>query len=378
MTIDHFTHEEWIPTIIVIDDDITSSIILENLLSKEGFSILHAENGPDGRGLIKKHKPDLIILDINMPGENGLETCRLLKEEAGIRDIPLIFLTAAEDIETKLKGFKAGALDYITKPFYPIEVLARVRVHIRMQRTFASIIQSQIEQINKLAVTQKMIMPDPKDNPDARYAVYYSPLREAGGDFYDVIHVADGIYDFIVADICDHDLSSSLLTSALKALIHQGRLTLSSPMETLAMINKILFSAFSDDKYLSLVYARLNRQRKTLTTISAGHPPIILLSNEVNSIKIMPSTGDLLGAFEHILLTENQISINAKDRFFIYTDGFIEHKGISREDGISILSGHIQSFRHETLSEMVSKIANQIFSPGKVKTDDSLLLGVEV
>ena len=372
------TSEGLTPTVIIIDDDPTSSMMLEGLLHQEGITTMTAANGPEGRALIKNHKPDLVILDIQMPNENGLTTCALLKNDPLVADIPVIFLTSAEDAKTKIEGFDAGAVDYITKPFYPFEVLARVRVHIRMRRAFAKMIQSQVEQIDKLASAQKTIMPKPEEVPDALFSVYYHCLHEAGGDFYDVIRVGEGIFDCIVADVCDHDLGSSLLTSALKVLIHQGHMTLSSPLETLKMANKTLFAAFGDGKYITLAYARLNRKRKTLTTISAGHPPIFILHPQNRMVTLAPHQGDVLGSFENIIVKENKILVSPGDLVFLYTDGFVEQKGKTREEGIEHLIEVSKTFCHEDFSTLAERIAKSIFNESYERNDDALLLVIKV
>ena len=119
--------------ILIIDDDPNSLTIVSGYLEECNFTVLIAENGESGLKRADYTKPDLILLDIMMPGMDGYETCRRLKEMESTKEIPVIFMTALADTEHKVRGFEAGAVDYVTKPFQREEVLARVGVHLRIR-----------------------------------------------------------------------------------------------------------------------------------------------------------------------------------------------------------------------------------------------------
>ena len=122
-------------TILVVDDQPANLQVLFTFLKQHGFSVLVADNGHRAlKALEKEKKPDLILLDVMMPGMDGFETCRRIKENEAIADIPIIFITALDSTEDKMRGFKAGGLDYITKPFQQAEVLARVKTHIALRQ----------------------------------------------------------------------------------------------------------------------------------------------------------------------------------------------------------------------------------------------------
>ncbi len=121
------------PIILVIDDDPNNMDIVTDYLAECDYTVLVAEDGENGISRAEYARPDLILLDIMMPGLNGFETCRELKIRECTRDIPVIFMTALAETEQKVKGFEAGAVDYITKPFQREEVLARVGVHLRIR-----------------------------------------------------------------------------------------------------------------------------------------------------------------------------------------------------------------------------------------------------
>jgi signal transduction histidine kinase len=120
--------------ILIVDDNPTNLDVLFDFLSNQGYDILVAEDGVSALERAEYAKPELILLDIMMPRMNGLETCERLKADPLLREIPVIFMTALDSLEDKMRGFRCGGVDYITKPFQNEEVLARVRSHLAIQR----------------------------------------------------------------------------------------------------------------------------------------------------------------------------------------------------------------------------------------------------
>ena len=122
------------PTILVVDDNPTNLQVLLESLKRTGFKILVARTGESAIQQAEYGKPDLILLDVMMPGIDGFETCRRFKTLEAFKEIPIIFMTALTDTTDKLKGFQAGGVDYVTKPLQHEEVLARVVTHLTIRR----------------------------------------------------------------------------------------------------------------------------------------------------------------------------------------------------------------------------------------------------
>jgi DNA-binding response OmpR family regulator len=115
-------------TILVVDDDVKTVELVKLYLNRDGYKVITSYDGLDALNLARKSHPDLIVLDLMLPGCNGLEICRKLKDES---DVPIIMLTARTTEDDKLRGLNLGADDYMTKPFSPRELAARVRAVIR-------------------------------------------------------------------------------------------------------------------------------------------------------------------------------------------------------------------------------------------------------
>jgi len=119
---------------ILIVDDVANNIqIIANILEKENYQTAYAMSGEAALEQVQGFAYDLILLDIMMPGTDGYDTCRLLKKNPRTIETPVIFITAKKDIENVVKGFEIGAVDYITKPFRPAELLARVKTHLQLK-----------------------------------------------------------------------------------------------------------------------------------------------------------------------------------------------------------------------------------------------------
>lgn len=120
------------PTILIVDDLPANLNVLRDLLEPAGYQILGATSGEMALQILSRTRPHLILLDVTMPGMDGFETCRELKRNPSTGNLPIIFVTARSEPESVLKGFQAGGVDYILKPFNQEEVLARVRTHAQI------------------------------------------------------------------------------------------------------------------------------------------------------------------------------------------------------------------------------------------------------
>ncbi len=140
--------------VLVVDDTPANLSLLLDALSEVGYELLVAENGRSALSLLDHTTPDLVLMDLVMPGMDGVATCRKMKERPECRDVPVIFMTAVEEPAQKLRAFEAGALDYITKPVYPPEVLARAAAHLKiraLQATLADELALRVEAENQLS-----------------------------------------------------------------------------------------------------------------------------------------------------------------------------------------------------------------------------------
>lgn len=188
-------------TLLIVDDITTNLLVLLDFFSSCGFETLIAQDGESALQRAQLALPDLILLDVVMPGIDGFETCRRLKNDPKTRDIPVIFMTALNDMENKIKGFEVGAVDYVTKPLQQEEVLARVSTHLTL-RSLQKELEIQNEQLDEFAHTVAHDLKNPLsaiigfadllvevsgEQLDAESSEYLEDLRLASHKMKDII-----------------------------------------------------------------------------------------------------------------------------------------------------------------------------------------------
>lgn len=129
--------------ILIVDDTLANIDILGHIMSRGKLDVSVAPSGEKALEIIGKNKPDLILLDVMMPGMDGFEVCETLKKDESTKDIPIIFLTALSGVEDIVKGFKVGGIDYITKPYREEEVICRAVSQLKLKKSQDELVQSQ-------------------------------------------------------------------------------------------------------------------------------------------------------------------------------------------------------------------------------------------
>ncbi len=366
--------------VLIVDDKILNQKVLAAILEKNNYRTLTASNGKEAREFAEKYQPDIILLDIMMPVEDGFHACRKLKENPHTADIPVIFISALDDAENKVEGLSIGGIDYITKPFNKEEVLVRVRNYLKLYQNYERIIKSQSEKLLQIKNAQKAILVKSRNLPEAKFAVKYKPILEAGGDFYDVFETGNGIYEYFLADISGHDIGASFATSALKALVRNNSSQLYTVGEITNTINKILCTIFKSGQHITAAYLRIDRNRSIISYMNAAHLPVFHIPPK-GEIKQLIANNGLIGAFKDTLFTSYQMEIKEGDRFLLFSDGLVEsfeNNKMSRSQGIEKLLKIINQHREQDLDSLVSIIMNEMFLNGRNLEDDIVVLVTEV
>ena len=366
-------------SVLAVDDNLLNLKLIEKTLTKEGYRIFTADNGPDARKMAVENRPDLILLDIEMPGENGFDVITQLKDNAATAAIPVLFLTGVSEVDAKLRGFELGAVDYITKPFHPQEVLARVRIHLKLSIATNSLIQDQAGRLRQGTEAQAAMLPQPEDFPRAGFSVYYKALQEAGGEFYDILDISENITGYFVADSSGHDIETSYITASVKALLAQNCIPVYAPSESMKMINDVLVEILPSGKYLTASYMHLNRGTMKLTIVNAGHPSVVYLPKG-GAPRLVKIQGDILGMFPDANFGRATLGVSRGDRLFIYSDGLVE----SAENKMTWVSGAesllpaYAGLEDLPLDRVPGTLIRKLFGESPQCEDDIVLLCVEV
>ena len=163
--------------VLLVEDDARVAQSLRDVLGRHGFRVSVAGSGEDALRVAVRSRPSLVLLDVVMPGMDGFETCRRLKADAATSDSAVIFLSALEDTRDRVKGLEVGAVDFVSKPFQPEEVAARVHTHLTVQRLRRQLGERNAALERELAVEQALLA-------EARRRVLLRSIWRAGWRFF--------------------------------------------------------------------------------------------------------------------------------------------------------------------------------------------------
>jgi serine phosphatase RsbU (regulator of sigma subunit) len=314
--------------ILLVDDNPTNLQVLFQSLDGRGYNLLVAKNGEIALNIARKALPNLILLDIMMPGIDGYEVCRQLKADPLTYDIPVIFLSALGETKDKVQGLDLGAVDYVTKPFQPDEVIARVNTHLtiyRLKREVQAKHDELEDELQSVAEEQRKLLPSRLPEIEGlKLGVHYETSRYAGGDYYDIIELPDNQWGFIMADAAGHSTSAAVLVAMTCALFRSYPEPPADPARLLLDINEHMCS-LSNNSFLTALYMVYDAESHNLRLARAGHPPPVLYRPQDAKAVELECKGVWPLAIEpygNVPLTET--TLQSGDHLMLYTDGITE------------------------------------------------------
>jgi serine phosphatase RsbU (regulator of sigma subunit) len=371
-------------TILLVDDNTTNLQVLLQTLKPVGCKLLVAKDGEKALSIANRSHPDLILLDIMMPGIDGFEVCSRLKADPETAGIPVIFLSALNETADKVKGLQLGAVDYVSKPFQAEEVIARVNTHLTIHRLNREV-QSQRDQIeHELKVTselQRDLLPaDLPQIEGLKLGVHYETSLYAGGDYYDVVQLPGNNWGFLVADAEGHSAPAAVMMAMTCALFRSCPDLQTEPDRVLDYINTNLCKV-NEESFVTAIYVVFNAGDRTIKVARAGHPlPMIYQSSEKKAIELECKGVIPLGfqPYHEVPLTEFQMEKG--DRLLLYTDGVTERFNTHGEQyGEERLLRHIEMPGPVGPQKILSVIMEdlEVFA-GELPADDdqALFIGI--
>jgi sigma-B regulation protein RsbU (phosphoserine phosphatase) len=354
------------PLILVIDDTPANLQTLGASLEAD-FDLQIATSGAVGLALAEKVPPDLILLDVMMPGMDGYEVCRRLKADPHLRSIPVIFLTALSESESESAGLAMGAVDYITKP---INVgVARIRIGNLVERDrLRREVEAQRDQLLRAANLldqarlreleiggniQRTLLQGlvPETIGNAAFASFSEPSQGVDGDFYDIRRLKTGSFEILVGDVMGKGVPAALIGAAIKTTYNQvladlqaeraGTNTLPSPAEIINKMHLALTPRLLDlSSFATLALYRCDLATGTLIYVNAGHTHGLLWRAQAGQVEHL--TGDNLpvGVMAAEVYAESTVSIGTGDSLLVFSDGISEARNTGGEEfGVDRLSG---------------------------------------
>jgi serine phosphatase RsbU (regulator of sigma subunit) len=368
--------------ILLVDDTPANLRLLAQILNGHGYHVRAVTSGMRALESAQHSPPNLFLLDIRMPEMSGFEVCERLKANEQTREIPVIFLSALDDIQDKVRAFELGGVDYITKPFQIEEVLARVETHLALRR-----LQSQLQEANRryerelsLAgqIQASFIPRSPPNMPGWECACRLLPAQETSGDFYDLIRLPDGRLAILIADVLDKGagaalfmaLNLSLLRAALEG--HPG-----NPSHVFETVNHHILADTQTDQFVTVFLGVLDGAQGKLVYANAGHwPPVLARGAAHDDLQELRRTGLPLGIEDPTSWDEKEILLQPGDVLALYTDGVNEARSPGGEYyGIPRVKMTLRETMHMPAEEILGKILSGVQQfTGKERGEDDIAL----
>jgi len=321
-------------TILIVDDEPVNVQVLVNQLKLEGYSVLTAENGMEAINIIQNScVPDLLILDVMMPRMTGYHVCSLIRERFSLYQLPVLLLTAKNQIQDIVAGFESGANDYLAKPFDRRELTARVDMLLTLKEAVSK--HNRLESIHKeLEIARRIqfsILPEKlPEMPGLDIQVAYKPMDLIGGDFYDFHYTDNRRIGILVADVSGHGIPASLISSMVKIAFYMQAQFYDQPDKLLMNIHAALYGK-CETHFVAASYIYIDLDRKKLLHSNAGHSPLIILKKNTGEVITIKSKGKILGVFPIESCEMREIDIESGDRIILYTDCVTETRNVSGE-----------------------------------------------
>ena len=308
-------------------------ILVEGLKPDHKLSL--ALNGEMALQIAARTPPDLVLLDIMMPGLDGYEVCRRMRQMPETAEVPIMFLSSLEEVQNKTRGFEAGANDYLTKPFEMLEVKARVRSLLKA-KAYSDAVKEQLAADLRVAREIQMgILPHDFTAVEKAYRVSFGailePAREVGGDLYGVCAAGPERLMIFLGDVSGKGIPSSMFMMRTVSLARLLAREIAEPKRILERLNDELSADNASHMFVTFLCATFEPATHRLTLASGGHCYPLLLPADGPPCWITKTIGTALGFGSRLEFQAMELTLSDGDAVVFYTDGVSEAFNPERE-----------------------------------------------
>jgi len=368
---------------VLIVDDVKDNVdVLVNALRDE-YKLSVALDGAAALRSVEKQSPDLVLLDIMMPGLDGYEVCRQLRAREATREVPVMFLSALEDVTNKARGFEVGGNDYLTKPFELLEVKARVRSLLKAKAYADAVREAMARDLRIAREIQMGILPA---NPAAItkgtgldvHAVI-EPARQVGGDLYEVLRVSDSRVVVALGDVSGKGIPAALFMAVAVTVLRTLARQIEKPDEILRRLNDELVEQNPRGMFVTLQCLVIDTKAGRVLCAGGGHHQMAVLAPNQPPRLAYASTGRPIGLMPANPIECETIPLEPGETFVLFSDGVSEAMN-SNDDlyGEERLLAALSARRDAGLADMVSHVLADVraFADGAKQSDDITILAV--
>ncbi|MCU0485864.1 MAG: SpoIIE family protein phosphatase [Anaerolineales bacterium] len=337
------------PKILIVDDEPFNIDYLEQELEEANYLTISAANGLEALNRVRSDTPDLVLLDIMMPLMDGFEVLTRLKADPATRHIPVIVISALDNLQSVVRGIHLGAEDYLPKPFEPVLLQARIASSLekkRLRDLEQQYLQSLERELEIGREIQLGFLPTTLPNLEGwELAAYFKAAKEVAGDFYDAFELADGSLMFLVGDVCGKGVGAALFMTLFRSLMRATAMTdpfqlsakaeASTPAEHLQRVvsftNRYVASVHNAASMFATVFIGVvDLPTGHLSYINGGNEPALLRRAGGELEELWP-TGPIVGVIPEAQYAVKETLLQPQDVLLAFTDGITDALNPSEE-----------------------------------------------
>ena len=325
--------------LLVVDDNEDNRYTLTMMLSLEGYDdVAVANDGAQALEMLKDAEFDLVLLDVMMPRLTGYEVLQHLTEQGRLRDLPVLMISAVTELDSVVRCIELGADDYLSKPFNPVLLKARLAACLEKKRLRDAVLAHAARMESELAAARDMqltMVPRSFPPPAADWPIdihaFMEPAREVGGDLYDFFRLDGGRFVFLLGDVCDKGAPAALFMARTKNLVrliselaraNDGSML--SAGEIITRVNRELSSDNTTLTFVTLLLGIVDAECRGIDFCNAGHNDPYLLSVQGGVRPLIAAKGQPLGIRLDTRYPSTRIDLNEGDALFLFSDGITE------------------------------------------------------
>ncbi len=321
--------------LLVVDDNKVNRMLLIHSLEKQGHCVTAAENGCEALEVLKARPIDLVLLDIEMPEMNGYQVLSTMRQDRQLRHIPVIMVTAVDEMESTIRCIEMGAEDYLPKPFNPVLLRARIdasleKKHLRdKEQLYLKSLERELEIGREI---QAGFLPTELPKASGwEIAASLKSAKEVAGDFYDAFFLeSEQKICLVIADVCDKGVGAALFMTLCRSLL-RFTIEVTDTFEEHSSASRLKYAVGLTNRYIAnthgdtgmfatIFFGLLDPATGTLTYINAGHECPLVVDTKRRCTPLQ-RTGPAVGAIADTEFTVQEVQLHPGDLFFAFTDG---------------------------------------------------------
>ena len=370
--------------VLIVDDARANlDILVEGLKSDHKLSL--ALNGEMALQIAARTPPDLVLLDIVMPGLDGYEVCRRMRQMPETAEVPIMFLSSLEEVQNKTRGFEAGANDYLTKPFDMLEVKARVKSLLKA-KAYSDAVKEQIASELRVAREIQMgMLPHDFAPFEQGYGVSFGailePAKEVGGDLYGVCSAGPERLVVFLGDVSGKGIPASMFMVRAISLARLLAREVVEPERILARLNDELAADNPSGMFVTFLCAVFEPKSGRLTVANGGHCRPVLLPADEPPRWAVKNLGTALGFEPGLEFERTELNLKHGDAVILYTDGVSEAFNPQDECyGDGRLLADAGTFQGQSATDITGSLLRKVrgFVKGAPQSDDIAIMTLKV